>query len=216
MALCPLLGWRRTSLKGAKKNFIIPALLMFISLPVVYISGIQELMPLFFYSFSFFVLISLTREFYIGTRAGVKSNGIGWIQAFIGLITMNRRRYGGFLVHVGIIFLVLGLAGYGYYQYKEEFSLSPGQTIEVKEPTTEVAIMSRFREDLYLILKSWNRDGTINLTVIINPFLSWVWIGTGVIVLGTIWAVLPKRRRESEVSFVEKDFLLQLRGLRNI
>ncbi|NOZ68234.1 MAG: hypothetical protein GXP46_03090, partial [Deferribacteres bacterium] len=153
---------------------------------------------------------------------------------------------------------ILGLAGYGYYQYKEDFNLKKGQEVTVKhyrlkyidlasfekwnyeavgslievyrsgkfvgtlrpekrfykkqEPSTEVAILTSLAEDLYLILGSWNTDGSITLTVVINPIISWLWIGTGVVLFGTVWAVLPRRRREEEVDILEKDIILYLRG----
>jgi cytochrome c-type biogenesis protein CcmF len=258
MAVCPLLGWRKTSSKGMLKNFLIPLLLMVVSLPFLYISGIREFMPIFFYSFSVFVIASLLREFYLGTRAGVKNSGKGWLSSFWRLVTKNKRRYGGFVVHIGMVFIVLGLVSYGYYQYKEDFVLKKGQEVTVKnyrlkyvdltsfkkwnyegvgplievynagdfkgtvrpekrfyrkqEPTTEVAILSSMAEDLYLILGGWNRDGSITLTIVINPLLSWIWIGTGVVLFGTIWAVLPKRKKD-EVDVLEKDIILYLKKI---
>jgi cytochrome c-type biogenesis protein CcmF len=257
MAICPLLAWRRTSSQGLLKNFIIPSSLMIISLPLLYALGIRDFMPLFFYAFSLFVLVVLIREFYIGTSAGVKHRGLNWLSSFLSLVSRNRRRYGGFLVHAGIIMMVIGLASYGFYQFKEDFTLLPGQNVSVKnyrlnymglksfkkhnytglgavidvynsdefrgtlrpekrfyrkqEPTTEVAIMNTFKEDLYLILGGWTEDNSITLTVVINPFLSWVWIGTGVVLLGTIWAVIPRRKEEIAADYIEKDIILHLR-----
>jgi cytochrome c-type biogenesis protein CcmF len=260
MAICPLLAWRRTSSKGALKNFLIPSSLMIASLPLLYVLGIRDFLPILFYAFSVFVIVSLSREFYIGTRAGVKHRGESWMSSFLNLITKNRRRYGGFTVHVGVIMMVVGLVSYGYYQFKEDFNLVPGQEITVKnyrlkylglrsfeksnysgvgaivdiynsgefegtlrpekrfyskqEPTTEVAIMNTFSEDLYLILGSWEQNNSIALTVVINPFLSWLWIGTGVVVLGVIWAVIPRRKKEREVDIIEKDILFHLQEAR--
>jgi cytochrome c-type biogenesis protein CcmF len=196
----------------------------------------------------------------MGTRAGVKHRGESWMSSFLNLITKDRRRYGGFTVHVGVIMMVIGLVSYGYYQFKEDFNLVPGQEITVKnyqlkylglrsfeksnysglgaivdvynsgefegtlrpekrfyrkqEPTTEVAIMDTFSEDLYLILGGWEQDNSITLTVVINPFISWLWIGTGVVVFGVIWAVIPRRKKEKEVDIIEKDILLHLQEAR--
>ena len=156
--------------------------------------------------------------------------------------------------------MVIGLASYGFYQFKEDFTVLPGQNVSVKnyrlnylglksfqkqnytglgavidvynsdefrgtlrpekrfyrkqEPTTEVAIMNTFKEDLYLILGGWEKDNSITLTVVINPFLSWVWIGTGVVLLGTLWAVIPRRKKEFEADYIEKEILLRLKEVR--
>lgn len=256
MALCPLLGWRRTSLRGAMRNLRLPGLLMAVSLPLFYAAGVRGFMPMFFYAFSLFALVSLAREFYAGTRAGVRA-GTSWPRAFANLVTRNRRRYGGFLVHVGIVFMVVGLAGYGYFQFKEDYNLKPGQEITVKdyrlkylglqeirkrnyggvgavvevydssglrgtlepekrfykkaEPTTEVAIMNGFSRDLYLILGGWTGDMSASITVVVNPLLSWAWTGTGVVIFGTLWAVIPrKRRQQEEVDAAVADVLVRL------
>ncbi len=75
------------------------------------------------------------------------------------------------------------------------------------EPSTEVAILQRLKEDVYLILAGWEQDESASITVIINPLLMWVWIGTGVIVLGIIWCVLPRRRRDTELDTLTLDLL---------
>jgi cytochrome c-type biogenesis protein CcmF len=257
MALCPLLSWRSTSPIGAIKNLIIPSAFTIVFLPLLILLGVRSFMPVFFYAFSLFILVAIAREFYLGTMTGVRSRELGWLASFINLVTRNRRRYGGFLVHVGIVFMVVGLAGYGYFQYKEDFNLKPGQEIKVKEytlrhtglkvsqkqnyervravievynsgtfrgvlnpekrfykkaePTTEVAIMNSLEKDLYLILGGWTNDQSISLTVVINPFLSWLWLGTGVMVFGTVWAAMPKRRREYEYDIAAKEFLIQIK-----
>jgi cytochrome c biogenesis factor len=81
-----------------------------------------------------------------------------------------------------------------------------------KPSTTEVAITNNLKEDLYLILGSWERDSTISLTVIINPLLMWLWIGTGVVIAGIFWAVLPVRRKDLELNALATDYLVLLRS----
>jgi cytochrome c-type biogenesis protein CcmF len=257
LAICPLLSWRKTSFGSALRNSIIPAGATVVFLPVLVYMGITGFMPVFFYAFSFFILVALAREFYTGTKAEVRSNESGWVASFANLVTRNRRRYGGFVVHTGIVFITVGLAGYGYFQFKEDFNLKAGQEITVKEytlkysglrqskkknyegvgaaievyktgrfmgmlnpekrfyekaePTTEVAIMNGLDKDLYLILGGWTNDQSISLTVVINPFLSWLWVGTGVITFGIIWAALPRRKREEESDVAAKDFLIHLK-----
>ncbi|GBE03095.1 cytochrome c-type biogenesis protein CcmF [bacterium BMS3Abin09] len=262
MGVCPLLGWRKTSSKGILINCLLPFSLTALSLPVLYISGIRSFMPAFFYSFSVFVITTMLREFYLGTKAGVKNSEKGWLLSFWTLVTRNRRKYGGFIIHIGMVFIVLGLAGYGYFQYKEDAVLNIGQEVTIKnyrlkyldltsrtkwnfegvgarievydsgafkgylrpekrfykkrenQPTTEVAIMDGIAEDLYLILGDWDRrSGSITLTVVINPLISWIWIGTGVVMFGTFWAVLPKRRRQEDVGLLEKEIILRLKGM---
>lgn len=258
MAICPLLGWRRTSSRIAMKNFALPSLISFAFLPVFYFAGIRDFFPVFFYVFILFVTLSIIREFYLGTRTNMRQRGIKWPSALYSLVMRNKRKYGGFLVHIGVVVMVVGLVSYGYYQFKEDFLMKPGQEVSLKdfklkyvnlqsgrrsnyesvsalidvsvdgtyistikpekryyatfEPSTEVAILSGPTRDLYLILSSWQRDGAITITAVINPFLSWIWYGTTLMTLGTLLAVIPSRKRKDEVvSVVEKEILLSLR-----
>ncbi len=257
MALCPLLGWRSTSIRSVMRNLVLPLSAMALSVPVLLFLGVTRFMPMFFYAFSLFVVISVGRELYQGARVSVKNAESGLLRALARHAVKNGRRYGGFLVHVGMIMIVVGLAGYGYHQFKEDFNMRPGETVKVgkyslvykglhgdkektydsveavvevydasgfvgvlkpskrfytkkatkAEPSTEVAILQRLKEDVYLILAGWEQDESASITVIINPLLMWVWIGTGVIVLGIIWCVLPRRRRDTELDTLTLDLL---------
>lgn len=57
------------------------------------------------------------------------------------------------------------------------------------EPSTEVAVRSTLKEDLYVVLNGWEEDRRATLQVKINPLVKWIWIGSGVVVFGTIFAV---------------------------
>ncbi|HEB02554.1 MAG TPA: hypothetical protein ENI12_04900, partial [Nitrospirae bacterium] len=257
MAVCPLLGWRSTSIRSVMRNMVLPLSAMALLVPVLLLQGVTRFMPMFFYSFSLFVVISVGRELYQGARVSVKNAESGLLRALARNAVKNGRRYGGFLVHVGTIMILVGLVGYGYHQFKEDFTLRPGENVKVgdysltykglqghtkktyesvsavmevydangfvavmnpekrfytkktrkAEPSTEVAIHQRLREDLYLILAGWEQDESASITVIVNPLLMWVWIGTGVIVLGILWCVLPRRRRDTELDTLTLDLL---------
>ncbi len=259
MALCPVLGWRSTSLRGVLKSLLLPSAAMAMSLPVLFLLGVRGFMPLFFFALSLFVLVSIAREFYFGLKVSFRGEDVGPLRAAMNFATKNSRRYGGFLIHVGTVMMVVALVGYGFHQFKEDFMLKPGQDVQMgrydlvyrdlkaykkknyeavgatfdvynandfrgvlvpekrfyrgDEPTTEVAIMNGYREDLYLILNGWERDGSISLTVVINPLLAWLWYGTGVVVLGTLWAVLPRRRKKDvELEALAADYIIQTGG----
>jgi cytochrome c-type biogenesis protein CcmF len=72
-----------------------------------------------------------------------------------------------------------------------EKSLYHGQN----QPTTDVAIHTNFKEDLYVILAGYDKDFA-TFKVLVNPLVVWLWIGGGIMVLGTIVVVLPDRRRQ--------------------
>jgi cytochrome c-type biogenesis protein CcmF len=63
-----------------------------------------------------------------------------------------------------------------------------------QQPSSEVALRSTLREDLYVVFKGQSVDGTKSvIQVYLNPLVQWLWIGGGILVLGTIMAMIPNR-----------------------
>jgi cytochrome c-type biogenesis protein CcmF len=122
----PLLAWRNTSLGSLRKNFAIPAglaLLMAIVLPLVGVSPRGDMAH--FYSWLTFVLSTLViatiaSEFIRGGRVlqgKLQTNIFG---AMYHLTRRNMRRYGGYVVHFGVVLVVIGVAGQAFNQEKEQ------------------------------------------------------------------------------------------------
>ncbi|MBI4295672.1 MAG: hypothetical protein HY667_01000, partial [Chloroflexi bacterium] len=65
-----------------------------------------------------------------------------------------------------------------------------------QQPVTEVAIRSTLAQDLYIIPVDWEEGGTTVFKFIINPLVSWIWIGGAVMVFGGTIAFWPDRRRK--------------------
>ena len=85
----------------------------------------------------------------------------------------------------------------GFKDGKPLRELTPGQRFYPNQGTPFASVDARYnwKEDLYVILSSFERDGSsATIKVLINPMISWIWIGGGVIVLGVLVAVLPERR----------------------
>ena len=61
-----------------------------------------------------------------------------------------------------------------------------------QQPTTEVAIRTSLREDLYLAIASVEPDGTITFKVYVNPLVQWIWIGGFIFGLGTMITMWPE------------------------
>ena len=75
--------------------------------------------------------------------------------------------------------------------------LTPGQRFYPNQQSPFASVDARYHwnEDLYVILSAFERDGSsATFKVLINPMISWIWIGGGVILLGVIVVVLPERR----------------------
>jgi cytochrome c-type biogenesis protein CcmF len=195
-----------------------------------------------------FVTVAILQEFARGTMARHRLHGENYALAFGRLIGRNRRRYGGYIVHLGMVMLFAGFAGEAF-RTDTEATLRPGQTIEVRspfghtwklehqgvsqypqlnryvsaaslsvfkdgeyvgvmtsekrqhlnsmgnrtfEPSTEVAIRSDIREDLYVVYAG-SVEGTEEAVyrITINPLVWWVWYGGMVLVLGGLITMWP-------------------------
>ena len=123
MGIGPLIAWRRASLRSVGRTFVWPAAIaVAVGLVLVAFGAGSSTPGLVAYTFSAFVLASIGLEFVRGTRA---------TGSFTRLVSRNRRRYGGYIVHAAIVLLALGIAGSSAYGSSAERKLSPGQSMEV-------------------------------------------------------------------------------------
>lgn len=129
----PVIAWRRATKKNLQKNFQIPVGVMIGTGVVLWILGARHPLALVTWSLSAFVLTIITTEFYKGTKARARIEGEGYALAFIHLITRNRRRWGGYIVHIGFVSLCVAFAG-AAYNTDARFNVQPGDRVEVTSP----------------------------------------------------------------------------------
>lgn len=132
MGICPLIAWQKTTLAYINKQFFIPlgATLMFAVL--LYMGGIKEVWGMVGFSIAFFVILTTLMEFVKGTLVRRKMTGEGVITALGSLMTRNRRRYGGYLVHIGIFLITLGVLGESVYSVETLKNVKVGEKIEIE------------------------------------------------------------------------------------
>jgi cytochrome c-type biogenesis protein CcmF len=80
-----------------------------------------------------FVLTVIGIEFWKGTRARARIEGEGYAIAFMHLVARNRRRWGGYIVHVAMVMIYFGFAG-AAYNVDERFHVLPGDVVEIASP----------------------------------------------------------------------------------
>lgn len=130
--ICPLIAWRRASWSNFQKNLLYPFTGTLLFATVLFALGIRKAWPLAFASASFFVLATIILEFYRGVRARRQLHGEGRLKAFWKLLVKHPRRYGGYIVHFGIVFIFFGITGTAFYQVKKEVNLKPSQAVELE------------------------------------------------------------------------------------
>ncbi|MDD5541983.1 MAG: heme lyase CcmF/NrfE family subunit [Acidobacteriia bacterium] len=107
----PLFAWRHTSLKSLRKNFLMPVFLGFAVGVVLFAFGIHDFYALMCFMLCVFVTTTIVAEFYKGAKARGRSSGEDFLTALINLTHRNTRRYGGYVIHFGIVLIFMGVAG---------------------------------------------------------------------------------------------------------
>ena len=241
--LCPIIAWRKTTLKKFGGKLGLPLILAGFGAAGLYFYGIRAPYALATFVLCIFVAVNLFMEFYTGTRTRHAVFAESYPKAFWHLVIKNKRRYGGHIVHFGVVLIFMAFAG-SAFNIQKQVSLKEGESFKIKnytlrfdaltnyptaskqkvvatltvmndehpvgivspeknlfrgqnQPTTEVAIHSNFKEDLYVILAGYDKD-LATFKVLVNPLVVWIWIGGGIMIIGTLVVVLPERRRRTQ------------------
>ena len=122
----PLLVWRKTSKQSFIRNFTTPVIAGLVMALILYITNIRGYVLISF-SLSVFVLTTISLEFARGIRSRITVHKENPLTAFWRLLRKNRSRYGGYIVHVGIVFMFIGFTGHAFDSEKE-FGLKKDET----------------------------------------------------------------------------------------
>ena len=129
----PLIAWRRASAENLKRQFTGPLLAGLTTGAALVALGMRDVGALIAYTLCGFVSGTIIQEFWKGVGARRRMYNENPVMALVRLVARNRRRYGGYIVHVGIVILFAAFAGLAF---KEEFdvTLKGGETYEAKDP----------------------------------------------------------------------------------
>ena len=254
MGASPLLAWRQTTPRRLAEQFLFPtaAAVVTIGALALLVPASRALSPILLgnlrlpvalgtFGMIAFALASIAQEFWRGTAVRRKQTGTDWLTSLIGVTFAKRRKYGGYIVHLGITVMFFGFIGQVYDRDRQVTVDRPGATwklgayefrydglevtsnsnrdmftakvhvtrlgdafadvrparwtykVGTKETTTEVAIeRGRVLEDVYLVLNGFEqRSQQANFTVYLKPFVNFVWMGFGILAMGTVICLLP-------------------------
>ncbi len=151
----PLIAWRRSSVESLKRAFLIPTIAGVVLMVVLGILGAYE-HPYALVSFGLcmFVTATIAIEFWKGASAIRAKNGVGFIPAAIELTHRNTRRYGGYLVHMGIVFMFIGYTG-AAFDLDVTKEVAPGGSFQLGHYSIHVANIEQGENDTY----AWQRLG---------------------------------------------------------
>jgi len=127
MGVGPALPWRRTTPEKLRRTFIVPTLVGLASVAVVFALGMRAVWPLITIGFAGFVMATIVEEFRKGISARKRIAGVSTPVALWQILTRNNRRYGGYVVHTGIVVIIVALAISGTWRAEREVTLNQGE-----------------------------------------------------------------------------------------
>jgi cytochrome c-type biogenesis protein CcmF len=107
----PLFAWRKTSVESLKKAFFLPGILSVAACAALLIGGMRDFYAVICLTLCVFVTVTIVEEFLKAASIRMKSNRENFVVAMIGLTLKNKRRYGGYIVHFGVVLIFVGLTG---------------------------------------------------------------------------------------------------------
>jgi cytochrome c-type biogenesis protein CcmF len=126
----PLIAWRRSSLESLKRAFMWPLAAGVIVAAGLFAFGIHHPYALMSFLLCTFVTVTVAVEFFKGANAIRAKSGANLIAAMVELTHRNTRRYGGYVVHMGIVFMFIGFTGAAFNK-DLKVELSPGETVHI-------------------------------------------------------------------------------------
>jgi cytochrome c-type biogenesis protein CcmF len=245
----PAIAWRRASPKNLRRAFVGPVAAGVVAAVALAVARVPLGYAYVTFVLGMFVLGTVGQEFWRGVRARQAMLHESAPRALTRLVGKNRRRYGGYLIHVGVVALFVGIAASNAFRVEAQQTLRAGEEMDVgkfrlryerisaeedphvsrtsavvsvwrdgrqiatlapekrfykkpQQPTTEVAMRSTLREDLYLVLGSYDPpSGLVTLQAYVNPLVAWLWIGGFIMALGTTVTMWPSAAERREVAY---------------
>jgi cytochrome c-type biogenesis protein CcmF len=124
----PALRWRTTTPAQLKRQFTPPLVAMAAAFIVTLAAGVRDVWTLLTFTFATFALSANVQEFVRGTSARRSAESIGWGTALVHLVRANNRRYGGYVAHIGLVVMAVGIAASSTYKREMAAMLRPGET----------------------------------------------------------------------------------------
>ncbi|MFC1949358.1 heme lyase CcmF/NrfE family subunit [Chloroflexota bacterium] len=130
MGVCPVLGWGKTAWHSIRRNLLYSLIAAVVIVIIIFISSIGN-----WYAVAAIVcglpLLTISFEVFRGMMARHRSRDENYIRAFFSFLNGNRARYGGFITHIGVILIALGIVASSLYDVEKTETLDIGESIEV-------------------------------------------------------------------------------------
>lgn len=138
MGVGPALPWGSTSVDDAKKRLAPHVIGALVLAAIGIVAGARGVYPVLAFAFVGYAAMSNLREYWIGMRARQRAHGESAPVALVRLTKANRRRYGGYLAHIGVLLVALGVTTSSTFRSEREATIVPGGTMSLAGRTVRL------------------------------------------------------------------------------
>src|SRR6478672_1486235 len=138
MGVGPALPWKSASRDEMRAKLLPPIAGAAVLAVIAIVIGIRNFYGLLAFAFVGYSAAANLREFWIGAAARRNAHGESWPTALTRLVTGNRRRYGGYVAHLGVFLIALGVTASSSLRKENEATLRPGETLSVAGQTVRL------------------------------------------------------------------------------
>ena len=240
MGIGPLLPWRRATGRNVLYALRYPLIGAGLGAVALLAIGVRSPIPLVALAVVIMAVVGILHEWWRGTVSRHRK-GESYPVAWSRLISANRPRYGGYIVHLAIAMPAIGAIGSSFYAVQRDVALAPGETAQlsgysfeytsfsesilsdrdevsarfnvfkdgrfVGEMESQRAFYRNFRigatragirstplEDFYIVPSEFGDDGQAVFRVYVNPLVWWMWMSGVLFIVGTLFALSPRRQ----------------------
>lgn len=243
MAVAPLAAWGHSTIKTLGKAIWKPGLVALIAPITIFFLGVHNIPALIGFTLVALVICVTLYEIWRGANLRSKRQKENIFISIISLFGRNRRRYGGYIIHISMVLMAIGILGIEIFQTQTQGTLPVGGSMklenyevtfdsvsqfdtpggrnvtravmsiyqddkfvgqvfprrdyyyESQQPMTIPGLRSTMLDDVYVILVDWQPISAIGATFKLyhNPLVNWLWVGSILIIFGTLVAVWPEK-----------------------
>ncbi len=124
----PLIAWRKSSFDSLRRAFLVPTVIGVLTIAALAIGGMRQVTAMIAFGLAAFVTATIISEFFKGSRAIHHKEHLNVLRSAFELTWRNTRRYGGYVVHMGIVLMFIGFTG-SAFNLKETKNLGLGEMV---------------------------------------------------------------------------------------
>ena len=175
MGVGPALPWGSTTWAEARRRLLSPFIGAVVLAAIEIFAGARGIYSILAFAFVGYAVIGNVREYWVAASARRRAHGENWAAAFGRVMSGNPRRYGGYLAHIGILIVALGVAASSTFRSEREATLLPGGTLTVAGRTVRLERLWGREEPQRSVIGATMQeiDGKGNVVATISPRMNY-------------------------------------------